>query len=213
MNEILEFCRLNVKHQKNYFSLLNINLQFDSSFNYLILGEEESGKSTLARMIAGLEKKYNGEIKYNNELIDTNHSFFKNQIGMIFDSGVFFENKTVLKNLEYAFYIRNDKDTRTDFEQILANFELSGKENVKIKKLSKYDRIMLCLARLSLRKFTFLVLDEIFDELSSEQVGSIFEKIKLIDFQSLIITDKTDRCLKYADFRIVKLKSGFLANN
>ena len=67
-----------------------------------IIGPSGTGKSTLLRMINGLEKPTSGKIFYNDEDITTNdHDVVKlrQKIGMIFQSFNLFNNLSVLDNL------------------------------------------------------------------------------------------------------------------
>ncbi|MGN1227394.1 MAG: ATP-binding cassette domain-containing protein, partial [Christensenellales bacterium] len=88
MKDCLELKDVNINYLKNYFALLNINLKFQFNYNYLIIGESESGKSTLVRLLAGLEKKYKGNLVLNDEVVTVESDFFKNEIGFIFGNGV-----------------------------------------------------------------------------------------------------------------------------
>lgn len=210
---IFEVKNININYVKNYYALLNVNLQFQIGKHYMIVGESESGKSTLVRLIAGLEKKYSGEILLDGQVIDLNNEFFKNEIGFINDKGVFLERKSVLDNLSYAFYIRNDKMTTCNFNDVLEKFDLLEIKEKRLKDLCRLERIKVALARLSLRKFTFLILDEIFECLTKEEISYLFKKIKLLNFKSMLITSKANDKYANFDFQIINMKAGFIVKD
>ncbi|MGN1227518.1 MAG: hypothetical protein ACI4TX_02645, partial [Christensenellales bacterium] len=122
------------------------------------------------------------------------------------------ENKSVLDNIKYAFYLRNSKEQVYDFDNLLKLFEIEDVKNVKVKKLNKLQRLKVSFARLYLRKFTFLILDEIFECVSDEDENILFNKIKLLNFKSLIITAKNIKNYGNLNYQIIKMKAGFIDN-
>ena len=213
MDKYLKLENINISYKRNYFALLNFSYQFYSNKNYLITGEEQSGKSTLCRFIAGIEKKYSGKIILDGVEIDLSNPFYKNEIGFIFESGVFFENKTVIQNLEYAFYIRNEKDKYCNFDATLNTFNLLNLKNVKVKKLTKFEKLKLCLARLSLRSLSVLILDEIFANLNIEEIEALIELVKgQVKYKILIIANEgfNNAFSSFGELDILNLKAGFL---
>lgn len=213
MEKSLKLENINICYKKNYFALLNFSYEFLCGKNYFIVGEEQSGKSTLCRFVARLEKKYNGKIILDDIEINLNNQFYKNEIGFIFGSGVFLERKTVMQNLQYAFYLRNEKDKSCNFEEILKTFDLLNLKNVKVKKISKFDKLKLCIARLSLRNLSVLILDEIFIGIEREEIDALIKLIKnQLKYKCLIISNECfDRVFSsFGEFNVLKLKAGFL---
>jgi len=213
MKKSLKIENVSISYQKDYFALYNINCEFFLNHNYMIVGESESGKSTFARFICGLEKKYTGNVYLDDNNVDFENSFFKNEIVFLPSIQVFFENKTALDNLKYAYSIRN-VDNSLDFSGVLEKFNLLDMSNEKLKNLSKYEKVLLSLARAYLRKFTFLVVDEAFTGLSSNELKTIINKIKLLDYKTLIITSKNEYDIFKREFKItdiINIKAGFIS--
>ena len=96
-----------LKYTKEYNTLNNINLTIDDNEHILLFGEKESGKSSLIRVIAGLEKVTSGDVLIKN--IEIDKLDLKNDISLGYLSalGSFFERQTVQKNLEYVLYLIN----------------------------------------------------------------------------------------------------------
>ncbi|KHD46746.1 amino acid ABC transporter ATP-binding protein [Streptococcus hongkongensis] len=64
-----------------------------------LVGPSGGGKTTLLRMLAGLESIDSGEIIYNNELVPINHLENRNLLGFVFQDFQLFPHLTVLDNL------------------------------------------------------------------------------------------------------------------
>lgn len=213
MYKSLKLEKINISYTKNYFALLNFSYEFTSGTNYFITGESFSGKSTLARFIVGLEKKYSGKIYLNEEEIDLCNEFYKSEIGFISGSGVFLERKSVSYNLRYAYNLRNGVDADFDIENILSRFDLQDVKDVKMKSLPKFTRIKVCLARLSLRKLSILAMDDIFEGLTDEEIKTICNLVKgELNYKTLLVAND-NFALPFAtlgDFETLKMKAGFL---
>ena len=69
---------------------------------------------------------------------------------------------------------------------------------------------MVSLARASMRKFTYLVIDECLDNLSEDEVNIVFDKIKLLDYKTLILTTVNDKLFKENDFIKLNMTAGYL---
>lgn len=208
MDKFVEFKGVNYRYISNYCALCDINYKFYAKKHYIIYGEELSGKSTLARVFCGLESNYEGEILYDGKKLNEGDEFYKNEIVYLPIQQVFFENKTVLENIEYAYNLRNTG--KCDFQKVTNNFNLSELSNVKCKNLSNFQRVMVSLARASMRKFAYLVIDECLDNLSEDEVNIVFDKIKLLDYKTLILTTVNDKLFKENDFIKLNMTAGYL---
>ncbi len=71
-----------LKYTKEYNTLNNINLQIENGEQVILFGEKESGKSSLIRVIAGLEKATKGEVLINN--INVNKINYKADVRVMF---------------------------------------------------------------------------------------------------------------------------------
>ena len=80
-----------------------------------ILGSSGCGKTTLLRILIGLEKGDSGEIWKGGKEI-SGLSSFERGMGIVFQNYALFPNMTVLQNVEYALTLR--KETKRDARQI-----------------------------------------------------------------------------------------------
>ena len=80
----------------------------------IILGGSGSGKSTILKLIIGLEKADEGEIWVDGEEISTYNERklmeVRKKIGMVFQEGALFDSLSVAENVAYRLYEQSDLD-------------------------------------------------------------------------------------------------------
>ena len=204
---------LYLSYTKEYYTLNNINIDIEKGEKVVLYGEKESGKSSLIRILAGIEKATKGNVYLNNT--DIEKVDFKDDIslGYVGTTGVFFNNKTVRNNLEYVLKIRHElKEVITSkVANALIRFNLEGIADKKIKELSNYEKIKVSLARLGLRKLDILLIDDIFNDLDKKESVEIKEYVKQIisssDLTSLIATSNK-KLVEYFGGRTITITFG-----
>ena len=126
-----------------------------------ILGESGCGKTTLLRIMIGLEKADSGLILKNGE--DISHRAPSNRsMGIIFQNYALFPNMTVLENVEYA--LKNKKELKDNSRQIaLDTLEMIGMSDQISKKprmLSGGQQQRVAIARTLAMQPSIVLLDE-----------------------------------------------------
>lgn len=210
---MLDVNNVYLKYTKEYNTLNNINLKIENGEQVVLFGEKESGKSSLIRVIAGLEKVTSGEVLINN--INVNKINYKTDVnlGYISSLGAYLENKTVEKNLEYVLKIRKlDKELiKSKVNGVMLSNNLINLKDRKLKDLSDFDRMRVTIARLNLRKIDFLVCDDIFENFAEADALKLANLVMdLIDTNECasIVAVSNEKLLKVIKGRIVKLKFG-----
>ena len=79
--------------------LSNFNLKVEENKILAIVGPSGGGKTTLLRMLAGLESIDTGEIIFNGENLPLNELEKRNLLGFVFQDFQLFPHMTVLENL------------------------------------------------------------------------------------------------------------------
>ena len=77
----------------------NFNLTISQGRILALVGPSGGGKTTLLRMLAGLEKVDSGQIIYNGEEVGIDHLEERNLLGFVFQDFQLFPHMTVLENL------------------------------------------------------------------------------------------------------------------
>ena len=124
------------------------------------------------------------------------------------------DNKTVLENLQYVLKIRNFDMASTNFKILSAlnNFDIDRIKNLKVKFLNTYQKVLVQLARVSLRKAEYFLIDNIVENLDEKETNVVLSKIKeLIENNpksTFICSFTNEGYAKELNLRIIKLKNG-----
>lgn len=143
----------------NQKKILDIeNLEF-SNFNiHTIMGVNGSGKTSLLKIIAGLDNDYDGEVFYSGEKLS--REFYKN-ITYVGQKPYLFKG-TVYENLIFPLKIRNYSEViiKEKAMEYLEKFGLCEVRNQKAIHLSSGEAQRLALGRAMIFNPTLLILDE-----------------------------------------------------
>ena len=192
---MLKVEKLYVSFTKEYYTLNDINLHLKNGQKLVIVGDKESGRTALIRTLLRLENKVKGDIFYKNiplEKVDFQNDL---SVGYLPAVPVFMERKTVQENVEYVAKLRcKDKAyISAKVQNALVEYGLEYVKKKKMKELNYYDRIKVALARLSTRNIDLLLVDDVFDKLSTIEKDKTIKQIKAIikgqGCASLIMTD------------------------
>ncbi len=152
-----------VKLSKKLFSFeLNIDLRVDKGSFVSIFGPSGAGKTTILRLIAGLEKPDFGYIRVDDEIWYSSKDNINvptrlRKIGFVFQDYALFENMSVGKNIEFALESKSDGKI---VDELLELVHLKAYKNQKISILSGGQKQRLALIRALARKPKLLLLDE-----------------------------------------------------
>ena len=128
MLELIEICKA---YQKPV--LTNVSFSIENRGLYLIRGESGVGKTTLLRLIAGLEKADSGEILWKE----------KAKISVVFQEPRLMPHLSLLENL---FLVRKDRDEERA-KAILKRLSLDGNESKRPHQLSGGMKLRAAIAR------------------------------------------------------------------
>lgn len=179
-----------------------------------ILGRSGSGKSTILRLLAGLEKPTTGSLTIQDEVLFDDKTFLqpeKRGIGMVFQDYALFPHMTVAENILFGLFQLNRAEKKKRLQEVLELVELEDYEKRYPHQLSGGQQQRVAIARAIAPNPHLILLDEPFSNLDAElQVKirkDLREILKKANITSIFVTHDENDAHALAD-RIVKLKDG-----
>lgn len=150
----------------------NINFQIEAGERLILLGASGCGKSTILRMISGLETITSGNLYLGDQLANNIDSGDRN-IAMVFQNYALYPHMTIWENVAYGLNINKvDKnEIKIRVAEALKILELTGYEKRYPRELSGGQRQRVALARAIVKRSDFFLLDEPLSNLDAQLRG------------------------------------------
>ncbi len=173
---VYEVKNLKYKYPKNSkYTIKGINFEVKKGEIFGLLGPSGAGKSTTQKVLIGLHKKYEGEVKYNGvDLSSLDHSYYE-EIGIGFELPVAYTKLTLRENID--FYKSLYKNT-IDVEPLVKKLQLFEDMDKPIGAFSKGMKMRFNFIRALLNNPKVLFLDESTNGLDPVNANIMKEIIK-----------------------------------
>ena len=213
MKDFLKLKNINLTFGKEKI-LDELNLSINKGQFIAITGVSGSGKTSLLRIICGLEKPNDGEVHLDNNILLNDKISIpteKRNIGLVIQEKVLFPHLNVKKNIEFGISTKNNKqDISKDMMEKLNILDLAKKYPHE---LSGGESQRVALGRSIVMKPKVLMLDEPFTGLDKELKIKIYPIIKSIllknEITAIMVTHDLNEVKALAD-QCYNLKNGKL---
>ncbi|HEY5909049.1 MAG TPA: ABC transporter ATP-binding protein [Verrucomicrobiae bacterium] len=179
-----------------------------------LLGPSGGGKTTVLRMIAGLEVPTEGDIFIRGRRVN-DLSVQQRNIGFVFQNYALFKNMTVFKNIAFGLKIKKWKraELHARIEELLKLFDLQGLEKRYPHQLSGGQRQRVAIARALAPQPNVLLLDEPFGAVDAKIRQELREWLVTLhhdlNVTTIFVTHDQEEAMEVAD-RIVIFSRGIL---
>ncbi|MEG1394527.1 MAG: ATP-binding cassette domain-containing protein [Clostridia bacterium] len=174
MSTILEVEKVNMSYFGGNVGVRNLSFSLQENENLCFFGREFQGKSSVARVLCGLEK-YQGIVKYKGINLQDMQAKDRN-LSYSFDLKSLKKSKTVRENILLPLKIRNvDEDSQlAKLEELSKLIGLETIVDKKVKTLGKFEQTKTLLARIFVRECDIYFVDNIFCELEKSEKDELF---------------------------------------
>ena len=203
---------------KEILALDNVSMVFkDNSFT-VITGPSGCGKTTLLNILAGYDRPSSGKYYYDRDLVNSYtdkqlNSFFRNEVGMVFQEFHLLSYLSVYENISLPAHYTNRSFSKTDLDMILKKVGLEGLGNRFPSQLSGGQKQRAAIARLLVQNSRVLLADEPTGALDRENGIMIMELLKKLQKEgmTIILVTHDQEMLQYANV-IYRLENGHVVN-
>ena len=203
--------RNNIKFSKNNNDTFDkIDLKFPEHGRIGIQGLSEIEADDFSQILLGLKESTAGSIWIDGEDIlsyskEQAEEYRKDKIGLLLKNHRMQMSLSVLENVEYPLWLKNDKDAEAKATKELTSLGLSSYRNQMPYDLSKENLQKASLARAIAKNSKIILANDPFSFLSEESAKEIAELLKEESKKRLIILEcsKASAVNQYLDFSIV----------
>ncbi|MBR1624698.1 MAG: ABC transporter ATP-binding protein/permease [Clostridia bacterium] len=192
----------------------DISIKFPEKGMVFILGKSGSGKSTLLNLLGGLDTYDSGEIiikgKSSKDFKQSEFDSYRNTyLGFIFQEYNILNDFNVAQNIALALQLQGIKATNEKINEILKEVDLEGYGGRKTSELSGGQKQRVAIARALVKNPEIIMADEPTGALDSKTGLQVFDTLKKLSKEKLVITITHDRDFAelYGD-RVIELKDG-----
>jgi len=194
--------------------LENISFDVAEGEALVLLGASGSGKTTILRIIAGLEQPYTGKIILHGKDV-TELPARERGVGVIFQSYALFPKMTVEKNIGYGLRIRKRKrkEIKKTVQELLSLVQLEEHRKKYPSQLSGGQQQRVAIARTLAYDPEVLLFDEPFGALDAQTRTHLRREIrallKKVNVPAIFITHDQEEALELGD-RIAVINVGHI---
>ncbi len=186
-----------------FTALEDVSIDVDSGERVGLLGPNGSGKTTMLRILAGLNSPTTGEVTVDGERYEPDAYEVRRKVGYVAHETMLYENLTARENLAFHAQLRGAPESR--IQEVLEIVDLAHRASGLPREFSHGMKKRLSLARAELDPPQILLMDEPFsglDQFSTETVKDL-----LADRTVILVTHEFEVALDVCN-RLIVLDKG-----
>jgi ABC-2 type transport system ATP-binding protein len=177
----IETHQLTHRFRSGEIAVNQLNLQVPEGSVYGFLGPNGAGKTTTLRILLGLLKKQEGEVRIFGKTMDQDRNYVLSRIGSLIESPSLYLHLTALENLKIYQLVYACKSSR--MQEVLKLVGLADVGSKKVEKFSLGMKQRLALAVALLHEPRLLILDEPSNGLDPNGMIELREMIRNLNEQ------------------------------
>ncbi|PFG61765.1 multiple sugar transport system ATP-binding protein [Thioclava sp. ES.031] len=208
----IRFTNVNKKYANGFHAVRDLNLDIEDREFIVLLGPSGCGKSTTLNMIAGLEEVSDGDLIFDEQVVNYVPPH-KRDVAMVFQSYALYPHKTVYDNIGFGLKMRNASKEEIDerVQDAAKKLEISHLLDRRPSQLSGGQRQRVALGRAMVRDPSVFLMDEPLSNLDAALRISMRAEIKelhrAMETTFVYVTHDQAEALTLAD-RIVVMNDG-----
>ncbi|MBD3753875.1 MAG: ABC transporter ATP-binding protein, partial [Micrococcales bacterium] len=208
----IRFTNVNKKYANGFHAVRDLNLDIEDREFIVLLGPSGCGKSTTLNMIAGLEEVSDGNLIFDEQVVNYVPPH-KRDVAMVFQSYALYPHKTVYDNIGFGLRMRNVSKEEIDrrVRDAAQKLEISHLLDRRPSQLSGGQRQRVALGRAMVREPAVFLMDEPLSNLDAALRISMRAEIKelhrAMQTTFVYVTHDQAEALTLAD-RIVVMNDG-----
>ncbi len=174
---MLQVNKLNFGYVKKPLCIRDFSIKLNVGEACLVVGGEGMGKTSLLKVLCGLEKQYVGNIKVDGKELSSIPNKERNITYLPTEPVLI--NKTIKHNIDFLCKVCNKKISDEEVLNVFKKFNFNYSLNTKIKKLPLEDKRIFALIRSFLKGSKFVYIDDQFDYLDDKKIIKIKNALKV----------------------------------
>ncbi len=191
-----------------------VSLRIEPGEIVCLLGHSGCGKTTLLRLLAGIERPYAGNILIDDRLVAGKSAFIvpeKREVGLMFQDFALFPHLTVIENVMFGLASLSNEDRLKEAKRALSRVGLLHTADDHPHMLSGGMQQRVALARAIVPRPRVMLMDEPFSGLDRRTRDRVRDEtlaiLREMRATTVVVTHDPDEALRIAD-RIVLMRSG-----
>ncbi|MBI4836663.1 MAG: ATP-binding cassette domain-containing protein [Candidatus Abawacabacteria bacterium] len=194
----------------------NVSLTIEAGEFVSIVGRSGAGKTTLAKLILGVEKTDLGVVSVDGLIVTEMRpgtlQKFRRKVGMVFQDYRLLPEKTVFENVAFALEVTDvpEATIQSQVDEVLAKLELSHIRDAFPLTLSGGEQQRVAIARALVHRPRLLIADEPTGNLDPEGTDTILNLLRQIHGQgtTVILTTHDPEVVNFFQERVIFLEDG-----